>query len=90
MVVRCDDVYLAAWLLMNGADFISLEKREIKAGKGKKFGFHQKWIVSMLCDSKEILDEWKLGTAEGNIREYAESRKKLKRLIKKYENRYSR
>lgn len=91
MLVKCPDVYMAAWLLMNGADFVSMQTKQLKAGKGKKFGFHQRWVIDMLFEgSMEIIDEWKMGTAEGNIREYAEARKKLKRLIKNYENRYSR
>jgi hypothetical protein len=88
--IRSEDTYQAAWFLMKGGEFVGFEKRFVKAGKGIKFGIHKKWIINMINVPEAAVEEWKNGMAEGKIREFADARRKLKRLVKNYENRYSR
>ena len=88
MPVRCEDTYQAAWYLMNGGNFVSFEKRYIKAGKGKKYGIHQQWIMNIIDVPEAAITAWKNGTAKGSIRQFADARRRLKRLVKKYEDRY--
>lgn len=90
MIFKSSDTYQAAWLIMNGAEFISFEKREVKGHKGDKLGFHKKWVITLMNVSKDALKEWNNGYAEGRMRDFADARKKLKRQIKNYENRHSR
>jgi hypothetical protein len=68
---------------MNGAKVVEIGERMIPENKRAKKGFKWAWQVVLEDVSDEAVKQWKQGTPIGNLKEFRDTRLKLKRKIKK-------
>ncbi len=81
---KTSDVYRASFYLMNGCRVTEVNFRKVAPNKIKKLGYRVVYIITFDHVDPDLRYLWSGGLAEGNLREYADARIKLKRLIRKY------
>lgn len=76
---KTTDLYEASYLILKGA---KLQSVKTKFRRAKKDVFLKRFVVFLQRVDKEELNNWKHRKATGDVREYANIRKNIKRECK--------
>jgi len=85
MLVRTEDTYEASFYILMGGRVTEIRFGKLQPNKRSKKGFTTKYIVTVEGVEQRFVKYWKAHNPIGNIRAFAEIRKKLKRRIQKLE-----
>lgn len=90
--VETSDTYEAAWYLMRGGVLVAVAFGKISENKKARSGHIQKYTFTIDKIESQFVRYWKEHRAMGNVREFANARRSLKRKIyrekKKYQMHY--
>jgi hypothetical protein len=85
--IKTDDTYEASWYILNGGVLKEIEFGRVPECKWKKEGFKTSYILTIVGVEPRFERYWKQFRPIGNIRQFANVRRNLKRKIKKIERR---
>lgn len=83
------DTYEASFYILNGGIIKSVEFRKVQPNQVKKEGFLISYKITMGNVEQKYIHQWKTHQAEGNFRDFANARRKLKRKVEKIRKRGS-
>jgi hypothetical protein len=77
------DTYESTWYVLNGGVIKEVEFKKVQPNHQKKEGHVINYKITIDNIDEKYIQQWKMYQADGNIREFANARKKLKRKIRK-------
>ena len=83
------DTYEATWYILNGGIIKNIKFKRLQPNRIKKEGFTIVYKITIEGIEQRYIDQWKGHQANGDIRSFANARKKLKRKIEKVKKRES-
>lgn len=84
VIKKTANTYEAAYYLVNGAYLAGVVERKIALNKIDKYGYRFDWKMTMGNVPQRAIQDWRLGKASVNVRQYEAARRKLKKKIRKH------
>ena len=89
MTITTKNTYEAAWYLLCGAQVIQVTLHRVAENKWEKKGYRREATITMDHVSESAREKWKSGDAHVRVWEFESARQRLKRLMRRYEDRNS-
>ena len=80
--IRTKDTYECAYYLLYGASIVSVDVRRVRENKTLKKGYRQEFFFTIKNVPEWAIHTFKTDMAYGNIGDYIQARKRVKRYLK--------
>ncbi len=85
--IKTSDTYEATWYILNGGTVKEIEFGKLRPNYRKKEGFTTVYKITIANVDQRYISQWRAYQADGNIRDFANARRKLKRKIESVKRR---